>query len=335
MRLGPLAAALAAVAFSFSGCVGDSGPETGDIAPTADPTDDINPGLQEILLDRQRPSQVGDWWDYRFETEDPALEGFDLRVVMAGRTGGLYDLTAVEAGAVNLTFFTHIPALGPVQERDLAVTRHGHFVPFFQFPLRDGATWEVQVRGPWTATAHLANLTVGGLAIPGWRVEYTANGALQHVLEWSAATGWITLEETYFGQATPRHRLSLQDWGSDWKGTIQTYTVTDVYNKRHGFNQSAGEMEAAGQESFTVPDGGDWLLLGAFVGGQEGTCAYDYAPPNTPGGLAVLGCGETTLAWETAPAQAGEWTFRWALGTEAGFCLGEAFLVDAETRVLP
>lgn len=278
---------------------------------------------------------VGDWWRYQFRSTVTGIPEFQITLVVAGDDGSAYDLTAVEPDHVEATFFTHMPSLGPVRKDDLAVTRHGHYVPFLQFPLHAGATWQVDVRGTWTAEVTRAEIPFGGERLPGWRIDYWDNESLQHVVEWSPAVNGTVREMAMFGDDRPHHSLELVAWGHNWTGTVSTYRATDLYRKGHDVEGPATYPDAFGVDTFTVPAGGDRLLVGAFTGGAKGTCAVGWArplahvPPELPT-YHVRDCLATALDWSSFDPEPGEWHFGWALAADPSFVFGEAFRIDAE-----
>jgi len=316
--------ALAALTLLLSGCA-----QTGlDVAPDASihTTLGPDPDVLPVPEDVPRPWHVGDWWTYHYTSHLDGVPDTDMTLVVAEDQGSTWTLTTT--APANATFFTHVPSLGPIRKADLAVTRHGHPVPFLQFPLTEGATWPVEVRGPWAATAHRANLTIGSLRVPGWRIEYRAGETLQHVIEWSAHVGWMATELAYQGEDTPRHELRLTAWGSNHTGPLKVYEASDVLVQGHFYDASQPQANE-GSEQFSVGSDGQGLLLGVFMGGGSGTCFHAFTSPagtneNRGGGGP---CGDAELVWVERPLSSGTWTSNWVVNGEGAYVFVEVQLL--------
>jgi hypothetical protein len=325
---GPWVALVAALL--ASGCLDpevendvDAASEATDGLPS--PTSTTDPALPDAS---PAAWNVGDWWSYRYTSRLEGVPDTHLTLVVADDLGSAWSLTSLEPA--NFTFFTHVPSLGPVRKSDLAVTRHGHFVPFLQFPLAEGATWQVEVRGLWTAVAHRAELDAGGQRVTGWRIEYREGDVLQHVIEWSPEVGWLVSELSYQGQKEPRHELRLASWGAGHAGPVRVYEADDVYVKGH-FYDASQPQGSSGSEGFMVPSVGQSLLLGVFSGGTSGVCGHVFTAPagsmESRGGAKA--CGSSSLEWAARPLVPGSWTSDWTVTGDASYVFVEVLLLRA------
>jgi hypothetical protein len=313
-----------------AGCLQSQPASSPAVLPSDDP--DAAPDAA-ILPNEPRPWRVGDWWKYATSSVVQKEPSLDLTLVVAEETPTTWTLAGAETARVNFTFFTHVPALGPVRKSDFAVTRHDQFVPYLRFPLEDGATWPVESRGSWQAFATRANLTVAGATLDGWRIEYRdGTGNLQHVIEWASEPNWLVREAAHFGQPQPSHEMVLQAWGHNHTGTLRVHEAHDVHVRGHGY----GPTSPSGSETFEVPTQGDGLLLGVFLGGTDGHCMHYFVGP--PGSGEIRGgggaCGPIQLEWVERPLVPGTWRSVWLASAPGSFVFVEALRIDMRTVTL-
>lgn len=323
-----------------SGCISDD-PTPHDEAGTENASDsttnsDAPPAPSE--LDGPPTLSVGDWWKYKLSTQLRQAEPYEYTLVIAGETPEAFLLGTPTDVGLNQSFFTHLPALGPVRKADLAPTRHGHPVPWVEWPLSEDKTWTVEVRGVWEAHPQRIQAKVAGQEFPAWRIDYVMEGRLQHRIEWAAATGWWIREEAYFGLDAPVHRLELSEWGHNRTGTALYAVATDVFVHAQDHNASAARANPTGTTQFTTRAAdADWLLVGFFQwgatatsGGAHGVCGIDLAVPDGGPFLWFNFCHQaTTLEWFALPIRDGTWTLEWHLLTDNQMLILEVFTVQS------
>ncbi len=162
-----VAVSLLAVGMLLSGCAGKQG-DGGDqpIMPDSQYQDDavnvtvptmprLPPLPGERTLDAAPEWRLGEWWKYRL-TDNFTGDTYEFMRIVAGedRSAGNYLVGFPVDDFKNDIMIFHIPGYGDIRQADLAYETHDAYFQPLQFPLKHGASWEMDFEGvsPGTAT---------------------------------------------------------------------------------------------------------------------------------------------------------------------------------------
>jgi len=279
----------------LSGLGGFRGPRTGNFSS----------------FDAPSPWQRGQWW--RFHISGGGASGTDTRVVV-GDNGFSWDVGTNNDDTAYFDALLDVSTVGPIRKADLAGEQHGTPVLYYQWPLDvnrtwsttwDGVTRDVRVIGPDVAR-------VGGKVMNATALEATEAGRVAVRYDYAPEVGWYTRVE-FIGQGGG-FRLDLEDFGTNYNGTISTATVKDVYH-----DSAHGPLQP--QHDFTVDAGATFLEMQVRLTGDQVVYQLGLVPPaGNPlpytYGPCIANCSIADTQRLQAPVP-GKWTVT-AAGTVSG-----------------
>ena len=322
------------LAILLSGCADTGG--SGPVRDTPVSEQDDEPPVPAWDWDAGIPVprwSVGDWWLYHVEYASG--ETYDAHVVVHAEDGAHYHVTADDRELLLRSGITHYPTFGAVGKSGMKQSIHGAEVEYLRFPMKNG-TWSAPYRdftGDYSTTYAL--LEAGDEVVPGFRTTMAdaADGSFRFSHGWSPVTRWFTdFTFDFDGVDPPDVVYTLQDWGSDFTGTLP---LVELIDRVHRVFPTLAAAPPAGapaqpppaQETITVEQDGASLLVAMFAGaGGPGKFDFNVGPASAPQeGYAMewrpTGPGGH-FAWrEHADVPRGEWG---VLG--AGAAQGFAFL---------
>lgn len=272
--------------------------------------------------------QVGERFRHHvyFGTSDGEGEHYDS-IVVEDR-GDAWLLATDDRMVAKQDAIVDIPILGDVQKSDLTMSGFGEPWDFYQFPLHDGASWEMDFPNiAWDVieedTVHLfvgatfaADIETPDGPRPGFRMEArTAQGQLIAEYDYVPAIGWyahFTIYDIDPDGDPIEFRVTSMGHDYGWSGTYYADEARPMLFHFSGVGvdpDGPGEpfVEPGPTATFTMSDDSHYLVgilaAAAAAGVQE---------------LALVSPAHEVHHWEAVGAPVDEFGFLWEAPAEAG-----------------
>ncbi len=315
---------------SLAGCMGD--PSDDDFADASDGTQGSTSSMPltsqviALAVPGERPTwKVGDWWEFKTTAEDGAT--LSSTEVVTSDTGDAYTLTAATEETALYDSIFDISYIGRIRKSDLSGNQQGNAVKFFEWPLKDGASWTARWDGEVvTLTAREEpNVPSPAGAGPGYRVTGTVDGDEFVTYTYSPAVKWWTNIKWAGGYSRELVRV-----GENFTGTVFEAEAVKPVDKEI---TSAG----AGRESFTVAESVTHLAYSyAFVAFQGAESVLVVDPESSVTTIASGACNPClSRDFGYLTVKPGEWQVASAHATESGFGHLQVYAITLTSRVYP
>lgn len=212
--------------------------------------------------------RLGEWWTYSM-TDGFTDTTYEFTRVVAGedRNAGNYLVGFPVDTFSNDVMLFHIPGFGDIRQADLAYETHDSYFQPLQFPLEDGASWEVSFEG---VANGLAEVTVDSPTTATITMEVSAYGTI--VAKYDAQVGEIT--EMTIGADGSYARYEITGHGYDFAGIVRVPHAHDlvfIHGRFAGVGSASGGSPVATSitESVTIEPGYDRLSFIIAVGGGQ------------------------------------------------------------------
>lgn len=245
---------------------------------------------------------VRDWWTFTTTLGDATY-------VVTADAGADWFMDTTDPLTAFRDARTDVSRLGPTRKTDLAGSQHDDRVQYFDFPLKDNATWETRWDG--VPVDIVANDRGNG------RFEMVASNASYDMYRYTydARVGWFREFNFLALDGSPAFTMTLRDSGHNFTGTAVRWQLTEIYSGR-GASFNSGKQ-------FEVPAGVTDLHLqySMSCAGNNGGFLVAVQPVNPPGqGYQANGqcTGQTLDEPVVARPAPGTWAYVVDVGASGG-----------------
>lgn len=296
MRFAAIACVLAVV---LAGCVGGAGPKAsgtpgnGSNATSPQQDDPKDPAGTPA------PDLVNGT-TFTYEADGVFNPDGSFTVVVRHRDAGYLFAGAGPADLVGEVVWGRV-WFGPQDAELDPVTDEGSPSRLFDFPLRDGKTWDWAGREDWPVVARAADVPVpGGGTEPGFEMTMESGDAGGWTWTYAPSVGYVTRLTSTGSSGTTYYDLTLTS-----VGTAEEATWFDARGESAG--ECAGGDEPAKQTTLSVSDADAVVVSTGFAG--NGSAAIQPPPTSQMGPVGWLWTSpDEDWSYQRIEAADGDWT---------------------------
>lgn len=318
------------LSMAFAGCT-DDGAEGGDDdagdGDTPAPSRTAPKGGSRELVAGSKPLWFpGLQWTYEIEHPGRGVKG-DVTLAVVSDDAEVWQVAPTEGSdpdALMWSLFTHLPPLGPISKATLSPFIHAVEVPWFDFPLEDGKTWQgsehhgTQVN--FTATA-IDTTIFDGRKASAFEVIGERGGVTWLRYVYTAEVAWFSeaaLDGDGDGQMDTL--MTLKEAGV---GTAHLDTPTFEPQVLAMVSDEGPQSITEPATGFTVPAGAEDLYVFFVLGGEVGRYTGSVTLPS--GGVKSFNFTNTNQSFQVA-VRGGHYTVGQGTGNVGTMILGQGFV---------
>lgn len=270
---------------------------------------------------------VRDWFGHHFFFGPDDDEGVHVNVIVTEDLGSQWFLATDSPEVAKWEAVFDLPITGPLSKADLATTGFSGPWDYYDFPMRDGHSWQGTVSGdfveagePLTFTATLnERIQTPYGPRPGFDIAgVTGDGFTQVITDYVPELGWYTNFEFYDPEEPDAYQFKSisMGFGSNWTGTYYVDTATELVQHiditaANPDDPAASSVSPSPHATFTVSEAANYITGFYFDFAFAGAHDTEVIDPNnerhqfTVTDTGAAGAGTADLI--DLPLVAGEW----------------------------